>query len=87
MTRSAIKSCQEIKIFLCNLNTTMACIEVLTLFKVASKVVNPETGRVVPPACRKIVGAKGRIFKPHLIANSSLIKDLDVPVSGRELTL
>ena len=64
----------------------MAQIEVHTLFRVALKVVNPETGRVVPPACRKIVGAKGRIFKPHLIANSSLINDLDAPVRGRELT-
>ena len=64
----------------------MARIEVHTFFKAASRVVNPETGRVVPPACLQIVGAKGRIFKPHLIVNSSLINDLDAPVSGRELT-
>ena len=59
----------------------------LTSFRVASKVVNPQTGRVVPSACRNIVGAKGRIFKPHWMANCSFIKDFDAPVSGRELTL
>ena len=62
MTRRAIKSYQEINRFLCNLETTIARIEVHTLLKVASKVVNPDTGRVVPPASLKIAGAKGRIF-------------------------
>ena len=87
MTRRDIKSCQEIRRFLCNFETTIALIDVLTLFRVASKVVNPQTGRVVPPACRKIVGAKGRTFKPHWMANSSFINDFDTPVSERELTL
>ena len=82
MTCRDIKSCKVISRFLCNFETTIARIDVLTLFRVASKVVNPETGRVVPPACLKMVGAKGRIFKPHLIANSSLINYLDAPVSG-----
>ena len=71
----------------CVILTTIAQIDVLTLFRVAWKIVNPQTGKVVPPACRKMVGAKGRIFKPHLIANSLLINEFDEPVSGRELTL
>ena len=87
MTFRDIKSCQEIRRFLWILETTIAQIFVQTLFRVVSKVVNPHTGRVVPPAWRNIVGAKGRIFKPHWIANCWFIKDFDAPVSGRELTL
>ena len=48
---------------------------------------NGQTGKVEPPACRKIVGASGKIFKPHSLANCSLMRDLEAPVSGSELTL
>ena len=49
------------------------------LLRVAEKVVEPETGRVVPPACRSMVGLMGVIVRPFLV-NHSLMRNLEAPV-------
>ena len=43
----------------------IALMYVQTSCKVAVKDVWPDTGRVVPPECRRIVGATGEKMRPH----------------------
>ena len=48
--------------------------------------VQPEIGKVVPPACLSTLGEMDEMDKPQFLAKASLIRVFEAPLSNKELT-